>query len=109
MTVYKYVILPAITYAAEAWHSSISKHAKNKLQQIQRSFLIFLTKAYRTVSLEALSAIVGLMLIDQAVSLYKDKRAISRALPMNAVIAQLKRTEPPSKREESTQLTATYT
>jgi len=52
---YKHVILPAITYAAEAWHSSISKRAKNKLVHIQRSFLIFLTKAYRTVSLEALS------------------------------------------------------
>ena len=68
--VYKYANLPAITYAAEAWHSSISKRAKIKLQQIQRSFLIFLTKAYRTVSLEALSAIAGLMSIDQAVSLH---------------------------------------
>ena len=97
MIVYKYAILPAITYAAEAWHSSISKRAKNKLQQIQRSFLIFLIKAYRTVSLEALSAIAGLMPIDQAISLYKDKRAISRGLPTKAVIAQLKKIETPIK------------
>ena len=44
-TIYKYAILPVITYAAEAWHRLISKRAKYKLQQIQRSFLIFLTKA----------------------------------------------------------------
>jgi hypothetical protein len=97
VTVYKYAILPVITYAAEAWHSSISKRAKNKLQQIQKSFLIFLTKAYRTVSLKALSAIAGLMPIDQAVSLYTDTRAISRGLPTNAVIVQLKKIETPLK------------
>jgi hypothetical protein len=62
VTVYKHAILPVITYVAEAWHSSISKRAKNKLEQIQRPFLLFLMKAYRTVSLEALSAITGLML-----------------------------------------------
>ena len=71
VTVYKYAILPVITYAAEAWHSSVSKGTKNKLQQIQRSFFIFLTTAYRTVSLEALSAIAGLMSIDQTISLYR--------------------------------------
>jgi len=109
VTVYKHAILPVITYAAEAWHSSISKRAKNKLEQIQRSFLLFLTKAYRTVSLEALSAIAGLMPIDQAIRLYEDITAISRGLPTNAVIAQLKKIETPLKQEDSTQLTAIYT
>jgi hypothetical protein len=97
VTVYKHAILPVITYVAEAWHSLISRRAKDKLQQIQRSFLIFLTRAYRTVSLEALTAIAGLMPIDQAVNLYKDKRAISRGLPTNAVITQLRRIETPIK------------
>ena len=100
VTVYKYAILTVITYAAEAWHSSISKRAKNKLQQIHRSFFIFLTKAYRTVSLEALSAIAGLMPTDQAISLYKDIRAVSKGLPTNAVITQLKKTETPIKARE---------
>jgi hypothetical protein len=50
LTIYKYAILPAITYASEAWSSSMSKRAKGKLQQIQKSFLIFITKAYKTVS-----------------------------------------------------------
>ena len=87
VTIYKHAILPVITYAAEAWHSSISKRAKNKFKQIQKSFLLFLTKAYRTVSLEALSAFAGLMPIDHAISPYKDIRAISRGLPTNTVIA----------------------
>jgi hypothetical protein len=51
VTIYKHAILPVITYATEAWHGSISRRAKDKLQQIQRAFLIFLTKAYRRVSL----------------------------------------------------------
>jgi hypothetical protein len=77
MTVYKYTILPVITYASESWSISISKRAKNKLQQIQRTSLIFITKAYRTVSHKAHSAIAGIMPIDQAVLLYKDIKAIS--------------------------------
>jgi len=97
VTIYKHAILPAITYAAEAWHSSTTKRAKNKLQQIQRSFLGFLTKAYRSVSMEALSTIAGIMPIDVALNLYRDKRAITRSLPTNAVIAQLKKIETPTK------------
>jgi hypothetical protein len=67
------------------------------LQQIQRSFLLFLTKAYRSVSLEALSAIAGIMPIDLALNLYKDKRAITRGLPTNAVLAQLMKIETPTQ------------
>jgi hypothetical protein len=97
MTIYKHAILPVITYASEAWHGSISRRAKDKLQQIRRSFLIFLTKAYRTVSLDALTAIARLMYIGQAVNLYKDKRAVARGLPTNAVIKQLRGIETPVK------------
>jgi hypothetical protein len=96
MMVYKYTILPAITYASETWSISISKRAKSKLQQTQRSFLIFLTNTYRTVSQEALSATEGIMPIDQAINLYKDIRAISRGSPTNAVITELKTMEIPN-------------
>jgi len=72
LTIYKYAILQAITYASEAWSISLSKRAKSKLQQIQRSFLIFITMAYKTVSNEALSATAGKMPIEQAMHLYKD-------------------------------------
>jgi ribonuclease HI len=97
MTVYKYGILPVIIYASEAWSTLISKRAKNKLQQIQRSCLIFITKAYRTVSNEALSAIAGIMPIDQAMHLYKDIRAVSRGQPTNSVLPELKKIEIPTK------------
>jgi hypothetical protein len=97
MNVYRYTTLPAITYASEAWSTSVSKRAKIKLQQIQRLFLIFITKAYQTVSHEAFSAIAGIMLIDQVMHLYKDIRAISRGQPTNAVITELKKIEIPTK------------
>jgi hypothetical protein len=71
MTVYKHAILPAITYASEVWSITISKRAKCELQQIQRSFLIFITKAYRTVSHEALPEIAGMMPLDQTMHLYR--------------------------------------
>jgi ribonuclease HI len=97
MTIYKYAIIPAITYASEAWSILMSKRAESKLQQIQRSFLIFITKAYKTVSHEALSAIAGIMPIELAVHLYKDKRAISTGNPTNAVVTELKKAEIPTK------------
>jgi len=97
MTVYKYAILSVITYASQAWSTSVSKRAKTKLQQIQGAFLIFITKAYKSVSNEALSAIAGIMPIEQAMQLYKDRRGISRGNPTNAVRAALKKIETPSK------------
>jgi hypothetical protein len=97
MTIYKCAILPAITYTSEAWSISLSKRAKRKLQQIQRSFLIFITKAYKTVSREALSAIAGIMPIEQAMHLYKGIRVISRGNPTNAVITELQKIEIPTK------------
>jgi hypothetical protein len=93
MTIYKYAILPAITYASQAWSTSTSKRAKIKLQQIQRSFLIFITQIYRTVSRKALPAIAGITPIDQAMHLYDDIKAISRGQPTNAVITELKKIE----------------
>ena len=97
MMIYKYAIFPAITYALEAWSISMSKRAKSKLQQIRRSFLIFITKAYKTVSHEALSVIAGIMPIEQVMHLYKDIRAISRGNSTNAVINELKKIEIPTK------------
>jgi hypothetical protein len=44
-TIYKHAILPVITYATEAWHSLISKRAKNKLQQI-----LFFSVPLRTIA-----------------------------------------------------------
>jgi hypothetical protein len=95
--IYKHATLPVITHAAEAWHRSIAKRAKHKIQQIQRSFLIFLTKEYKSVSNDALQAITGIMPIDQAIGLYKDNKSSRQRQTANAIIAQLKKIETPTK------------
>jgi hypothetical protein len=96
MTIYKYATIPSIKYVSEAWSISMSKRAESKLQLVQGSFLIFITKAYKTVSHDALSAIAGIMPIEQAMHLYKDIRTISRGSPTNAVITELKKIEIPT-------------
>jgi hypothetical protein len=96
MTVYKYTIFPAITYASEACISSISKRTKIKLQQIQRSFLIIMTKVYRTVSHETLSNCRNTA-YRSSHDLYKDIRAFSRGQRTYAVTTELKKTEIPNK------------
>jgi ribonuclease HI len=97
LTIYKHAILPVITYASEAWYTTTTKRARSKLLQIQRSYLIFITKAYRTVYNEVLSAFAGIMPLDLAFLLHKDIRAISRGQPTNAVLPELKKTEIPNK------------
>ena len=96
-TLYKHVILPVITYASEAWYTKTTKRTRSKLLEIQRSYLIFITKAYRTVSNEALSAITRLMPLDLVMLLHKDKSAISRGQPTNAILPELKKIEIPNK------------
>ena len=81
MKIYKYAILQAITYASESWSISLSKRAKSKPQKIQRSFLIFITKAYKTVSHEAPAPIARIMPIEQAMHLYKDIKQSLEAMP----------------------------
>lgn len=70
------------------------------MKRIQRSFLIFATKAYRTVSNEALQAIAGVMPIDQTMHLYKDLREMSNGHSVNAVIPELKKIETPNRIKE---------
>ena len=96
MTIYHQAILPVIMYAADTWSPQISKRAKKKLNQIQRHFLLFATKAYKTVSYNALQAIACAMPLDPAVLLHNDLKAISKGQPTNAVIPLLKRTEKPT-------------
>jgi ribonuclease HI len=71
-----------------------------KKSKIQKAYLIFITKAHKILSNEALSAIAGIMPIEQAMQLYKDKRAISRGKPTNAVITAVKYVETPIKNRD---------
>jgi len=76
------------------------KKAKGKLQQIQRAYRIFITKAYKRVSNEALSAIAGIMPTEKVMQLYKDKKVISGGKPTNTIITALKYVETPIKNKD---------
>ena len=96
-TIYDHAILPVISYAAEVWSTNTSKRAQLKLSQIQRSFLISITKAYKTVSTDALLAIAGIMPINLAIRLNNDYKALTKGHPTEAVIRELRNTETPSR------------
>ena len=55
-----------------------------------------MTKAYKTVSNKALSAIAGIMPIEQAIQLHQDKSVIASGKPTNAVSTVLKYVETPT-------------
>ena len=97
LTIYKHAILPVLTYASAVWCNKTTQRAKSKLLQIQRSYLIFMTKAYKTVSSEALSAIAGIMPLDLAMLLLNDIRSISRGQPTSATLPERKKIEIPTK------------
>ena len=50
---YRTIFLPALTYAAAAWHRSINwKYNTKRLNSVQRAALIWTCSAYRTISME---------------------------------------------------------
>lgn len=97
MILYNNAILPIISYAAEIWSIQTSRRTKLKLQQIQRSFLLFSTKAYRTVSNDALQVISGVMPIDLALLLRNDIKAITNGQVTNAVFTERHKIETSAK------------
>ncbi|KAI4472916.1 hypothetical protein M0802_016427 [Mischocyttarus mexicanus] len=62
--IYKGVFVPIISYAAAGWADKINVHHKRRLTQAQRYALIRVTKAYRTISTDALCIIAGATPID---------------------------------------------
>ncbi|KAI4472524.1 hypothetical protein M0802_016736 [Mischocyttarus mexicanus] len=62
--IYKGVFVPIISYAAAGWADKINVHHKRRLMQAQRYALIRVTKAYRTISTDALCIIAGATPID---------------------------------------------
>ena len=58
-SLYKGVFIPIISYAAAGWADKLNTHHHRKLNQAQRYALIGVTKAYRTVSTDALCVIAG--------------------------------------------------
>ena len=58
-TMYKCVFLPVVAYAAAGWVDKINAYHRKQLTQAQRYLLLRVTKAYRTVSSDALCVIAG--------------------------------------------------
>ena len=64
-TIYKRAVEPMILYAAELWGQALERQwAKAALVKLQRSVLLRICKAYRTVSSDALQIITGIMPMD---------------------------------------------
>lgn len=59
-TLYIAVIQRIMAYAASVWASNLTKYKKEKLDSIQRGFLLYITKAYCTTPTNALQVITGL-------------------------------------------------
>jgi hypothetical protein len=91
MTIYKYAILPAITYASDVQKSQKQTAANSEI------LLHFYNKGLQNSFTRGCISNSRDNAIEQAVHLYKDIRAISRGSPTNAVITELKKMEIPNK------------
>ncbi|XP_048489535.1 uncharacterized protein LOC125491477 [Plutella xylostella] len=81
--IYTAAVEPVIMYAASAWAPAAKKLGVQKqLNAVQRGFAQKLTRAYRTVSLNAALALAGVLPLDlriqEAAALYEAKRGVLR-------------------------------
>lgn len=63
-TLYKGIFIPIITYAATGWADKLNVHHKRSLVRTQRHALLTTTKAYRTISNDALCVLAAAIPID---------------------------------------------
>lgn len=73
MTLYKGIFVPIITYAAAGWGDKLNAWHTKTLKQAQRYALVRATRAYRTISFDALTVIAAATPIDLLIS---ERRAI---------------------------------
>lgn len=78
-TIYVAVVEPVILYAASVWAPAAERsYVRNQLGSVQRGFALKISKAYRTVSLNAALVLSGLLPLDlrvaEAARLYECKR-----------------------------------
>lgn len=64
MTIYKGVVAGILRYASPAWSKNLSHRQKKRLASIQRTALLRVTRAYRSVSHEAVQVLAGELPID---------------------------------------------
>lgn len=79
-TLYKGLFIPIVTYASAGWVDLLNAHTRRTLVSAQRQALLRVSKAYRTISNDALQVITGEMPIDlvalEKVYLYKVRKRI---------------------------------
>lgn len=63
-TLYQSVVVGIIRYASELWSPLLKNSSWDKLRSLQRKALIRMTRAYRTVSLDAAQVLAGVLPID---------------------------------------------
>lgn len=67
-TMYNGIFLPVAAYAAAGWVDKVNSYHRKQLTQAQRYALLRVTKAYRTISSEALCVIAGVVSIEFALA-----------------------------------------
>lgn len=81
LILYRGIFEAIISYAATGWSDKVNTHHLRKLTQAQRYALLRVTKAYRTISNEALVVLVGAtpinLLLQERIAVYKMKNNIS--------------------------------
>ncbi|CAH2218226.1 jg13488 [Pararge aegeria aegeria] len=90
-TIYTAVVEPIVLYAASAWAPATKKlGVRRQLNAVQRTFAQKITKAYRTVSLNAAMILAGILPLDlrvqEAAALYKAKKGVFHQLPDDRAI-----------------------
>lgn len=63
-SIYDGLFVPIVTYAAPSWHDLLNEHNLRKLRSIQRTALLRVSQAYRTISNDALCVLTGKCPID---------------------------------------------
>ncbi|XP_061729235.1 uncharacterized protein LOC133534169 [Cydia pomonella] len=79
--IYVAVVEPTIMYAASAWAPAVNKLGiKKQINTVQRGFAQKISKAYRTVSLNAALLLAGILPLDlrikEAASLYEARKGV---------------------------------
>lgn len=62
--IYNLLVIPIVTYAAEAWKDQIDQSSRTKLIGAQRKTLVTTTGAYTTVSKDAMPVVAGVIPLD---------------------------------------------
>ena len=106
VTIYKYCLIPMLTYASSVWYNLIRhKTQMNTLVKLQRQILIFMTKSYRSVSTEALTVIANVLPLELEIKLRNDIRALGQGQKPSAVIPETTKVEIPQRNGELSVLT----